>query len=118
MSPEPNVLSIKIYPEKGAQGELMASAELKAGEGIVGDYRDDISLLTKNAQLFARQNKGGLCFGRFKENIVIDASLQDCISSNTGWRDLMPDTGRRLTLGLRFFCRLKPLYIKNYPNGV
>ena len=78
MTLNPKVLSIKIYPKKGAQDELTASAELKVGEGIVGNYRNDISLLTKNAQLFAKQNKNGLCFGRFKANIVIDAiSLQN-----------------------------------------
>jgi len=66
---------IKIYPEKGSKGELLSQANLQENEGIVGDRHSDISLLTTAAQLFKEQNPGGLCFARFKENILIDADL-------------------------------------------
>jgi MOSC domain-containing protein YiiM len=71
------IIGIKTYLEKGGEGKVLTQAELKEGEGISGGRHNDISLLTKDAHLFAEQNPGGLCFGKFKENLLIDADLQD-----------------------------------------
>jgi MOSC domain-containing protein YiiM len=88
------IIGIKVYKEKGSKGENLTQAELVAGEGIAGDRHNDVTLLTKDALLFAEQNPGGLCFGRFKENILIDTDLQG-ISRITLGTAILETTARK-----------------------
>jgi MOSC domain-containing protein YiiM len=113
------VAGLKRYPEKGGPGIALEEAVLREGLGMEGDFHASggdrqISLLPLEARLWmAGQEKPGLCFPRFKENISL--------------RDLPPELlqpGTRLMAGettlelssqtkscfeeCRFFSRAKP----------
>jgi len=70
------VLGIKIYTKKGCEGEVLTTARLTPDEGIVGNRHDDLCLLTTTAQEFMKKAEG-LCFPRFKENLVVEGDLSD-----------------------------------------
>ncbi|MCL2855597.1 MAG: hypothetical protein FWE21_08260 [Defluviitaleaceae bacterium] len=71
------ILSIKIYPQKGCEGEALTQATLAPNQGIPGDRHNNISLQTKNARHFMEENPGGICFAKFKANILFDGQLQN-----------------------------------------
>jgi MOSC domain-containing protein YiiM len=66
------------YAKKGENGEVVSNAALIAGAGMEGDFHASggerqISLLTAQArQWINAQAAPGLCFRRYKENILID----------------------------------------------
>ena len=70
------VLGIKIYTKKGCAGEALTTAQLTPEEGMVGNRHDDLCLLTATAQEFMKK-ADGMCFPRFKENLVVEGSLHD-----------------------------------------
>jgi MOSC domain-containing protein YiiM len=69
------------YPEKGHPGETVCEAELAAGLGMRGDFharggKEQLSLLSVDLrQWMDGQREPGLCFGRFKENILFDGKI-------------------------------------------
>jgi len=72
------VKQITIYPEKGGKGESAAKVQLVAGEGILGDYHKNVSLMTTASHEFVRQNPSGMCMARFKAaNFLVEGDLAD-----------------------------------------
>ena len=71
------VKAIKIYPKKGSKGESLTQAVLSPGKGIPGDRHNDISLQTEKALMFSEENPGGLCFGKFKANIIVSEDINN-----------------------------------------
>jgi MOSC domain-containing protein YiiM len=72
------VQKITRYPAKGHPGEILSEAELEAGLGMKGDFHArggerQISLLSVEArQWMDAQKDPGLCFKRFKVNILFE----------------------------------------------
>jgi MOSC domain-containing protein YiiM len=73
-----SVVRLTRYAAKGAPGEPLQSARLRAGLGMEGDSHArggdrQISLLSLGArQWIDARAEQGLCFRRFKENILFD----------------------------------------------
>lgn len=82
---------ITRYPEKGKPGEALDEAMLVAGFGIEGNAASrgerQVSLLLLRGWLDA-QAEQGLCFARFKENLLI-----------SGIKTELLKTGNRLAAG-------------------
>ena len=71
------VCALKLYRKKGAPGELVSEINLVENIGIEGDYHKgsdkQISILSEEARLWMEnQAEKGLCFDKFKENILVD----------------------------------------------
>jgi len=70
------VESLQIQRKKGQPFESVTFVELEAGKGIVGDCHAlggdrQIALISdKSKQWIRKQEKEGLCFQKFQENIV------------------------------------------------
>ncbi|MFW6676269.1 MOSC domain-containing protein [Lacrimispora sp. AGF001] len=70
------VESLQIQRKKGQPFECVTFVELEAGKGIVGDCHalggeKQIALISsKSKQWIRKQEKEGLCFRKFQENIV------------------------------------------------
>ncbi|MCL2600810.1 MAG: hypothetical protein FWD88_06485 [Treponema sp.] len=79
------VLGLTRYRAKGVPGEAVQCARFLAGLGMEGDFyarggERQVSLLSLEERQWmnARAEQGfppGLCFGRYKENILFDAGL-------------------------------------------
>ena len=86
------VLGLTRYAAKGVPGETVQSARLLAGLGMEGDFHArggerQLSLLSlEDRRWMDSQDEPGLCFGRYKENILFDVAPA-------------PVPGTRLTLG-------------------
>jgi len=89
------VLRLTRYVAKGVPGETVQNARLLAGLGMEGDFhaKDDastqggerqLSLLSQEERRWmVSQVKPGLCFGRYKENILFDTDLSSVIVPGT-----------------------------------
>lgn len=71
------IIEIKIYPEKGSEGQVVKQAQFIVGEGIVGDRHNNVSIMTKNAKQFAEENPQGMCMSKFKANLLVEGDLAD-----------------------------------------
>lgn len=75
------ITKIFYIPNKGTDAVPCTSANLLANLGMENDYHavggdKQLSIITK--ELFEKlQREDGLCFKRFKPNIVVDTQLQD-----------------------------------------
>ena len=71
------ILALKRYAAKGSLVETLQEAKLTAGQGIEGDAHTNVSILTQTAKLWMdAQTEAGLCFGRLKENILLEGTLE------------------------------------------
>ena len=89
------VLRLTRYAAKGVPGEALQNARLLVGLGMEGDFhaKDDagtpagerqLSLLSQEERRWMdSQAKPGLCFGRYKENILFDADLSPVLVPGT-----------------------------------
>ena len=72
------IVRLTSYAAKGIPGEMLESARLLTGLGMEGDYHAkggerQLSLLClETRQWIEAQTEPGLCFSRFKENILFD----------------------------------------------
>ena len=72
------IVKLTRYAAKGAPGEALESAQFLDGLGMEGDYHAtggerQISLLSlEERQWMDAQTEPGLCFGRYRENILLD----------------------------------------------
>ena len=72
------IAKLTRYPAKGCVGENTDSALLIEGKGMEGDFHADgglrqISLLTTEERRWMDASDApGLCFGRYRENILLD----------------------------------------------
>jgi len=75
------VLKLTRYAAKGAPGEEVRSARFLAGLGMEGDFHAQAGerqlsfLSTAERRWMGAQAEQGLCFGRYKENILFEAEL-------------------------------------------
>jgi MOSC domain-containing protein YiiM len=87
-----HVARLTRYAQKGENGEVVSNAVLITGAGMEGDFHAQggerqISLLTAAArQWISAQKKQGLCFRRYKENILLDAASAAALASSTRLR--------------------------------
>jgi len=94
MMPRAAVLRLTRYRAKGVQGETAQAARFLAGLGMEGDFRAaggerQVSLLSRGGREWMdAQTERGLCFGRYKENILLDAGPA-----------FAPAPGARLSMG-------------------
>ena len=81
------VLALTRYPEKGGPGENLSEMSFVGGAGVEGDcYQGggerQVSLLTAEARKWvAAQVEPGLCFGRFRENVLIEGAWPEGMAS-------------------------------------
>ena len=93
----PRIIKLTRYKAKGIPGETLESVRLLAGQGMEGDFHAQggdrqLSLLCmETSRWMDGQAEKGLCFDRYKENILLDG-----IES----ADLVP--GIRLKIGEAF----------------
>jgi cyclic pyranopterin phosphate synthase len=79
--------SIKIYSAKGTPGEKLSEAMLNENLGLEGDFHAkggdrQVSLLcAETKDLILKQKEKGLCFSRFRENIIIQGFDHDILRS-------------------------------------
>jgi len=71
------IAALTRYPQKGGPGEKLREALLIANLGMEGNFHQggkrQLSLLTTEIRRWIdAQTEKGLCFGRFKENILIE----------------------------------------------
>jgi MOSC domain-containing protein YiiM len=71
------IAGLTRYLKKGEPGEALSEAELLEGLGMKGDRRQggerQISLLSAEARKWMdSRDEPGLCFGKFRENILIE----------------------------------------------
>ena len=81
------ITTLTRYPEKGEPGIASPELTLIAGRGIEGDcHRDSprpVSLLLAEARRWMEsQPEKGLCFGRFRENILIEGLSPEALIAN------------------------------------
>ena len=75
------MLKLTRYDAKGARGEVVQSVRFLAGLGMEGDFHAaggerQLSLFSReDRQWMDIQTEPGLCFGRYKENILFDVAL-------------------------------------------
>ncbi|MCL2068761.1 MAG: hypothetical protein FWH00_02565 [Oscillospiraceae bacterium] len=72
-----NIAALTRYSVKGAPGETLSEMTLIEGLGIEGDFHrggdKQISILSAEVRRWMEaQPKPGLCFMRFRENILLD----------------------------------------------
>ena len=89
----PRIIKLSRYKIKGI-GETLESVRLLEGQGMEGDFHAQggdrqLSLLCmETRQWMDGQSEKGLCFGRYKENVLLDGIISE---------DLVP--GMRLKTG-------------------
>ena len=72
------IVKLTRYAAKGAPGEIVESAQFIDSLGMEGDYhatggQRQVSLLSLEDRLWMdAQAEPGLCFGRYRENILFD----------------------------------------------
>jgi cyclic pyranopterin phosphate synthase len=77
------IVSLSRYRKKGEPGEQLTEMQLLEGLGVDGDYHQggerQVSLFSAEARLWMEtQTIKGLCFGRFRENILTEGlALED-----------------------------------------
>jgi len=74
------IAGLTRYRGKGGPGEALSEAELLEGVGMEGDMRRggdrQISLLpAETREWMETRAEPGLCFGKFRENILIDGNV-------------------------------------------
>jgi MOSC domain-containing protein YiiM len=79
---------ITRYSAKGSPGEKLIEAELIAGLGLAGDYHQggerQLSLLSAETRAWLdRQNGQGLCFARFKENLLLEGFASEYLADGS-----------------------------------
>ena len=100
------VVKLTRYPAKGADGEPLVQARFIEGQGMEGDFhacggQKQISLLTVEERTkMDAYAEPGLCFGRYRENILLDGISPDALvpgkKIKTGGAVLeISDTGKR-----------------------
>lgn len=82
------VAGLTRYHQKAEPGETLAEASLLTGLGLEGDMycggERQISLLSAEARRWMEaQTEKGLCFGRFRENILIEGMSLDELPDNS-----------------------------------
>ena len=69
------ITGLTRYYKKGVK-EPVSEMKLLKGIGIEGDFHQggekQISLLSSEVRLWMETQTGGLCFGRFQENILVE----------------------------------------------
>ena len=113
------VLALKRYPEKGSKAEILTQLNFIKGEGAEGDYHTDISILSKQASDWMQQvkdcGKQGLCFNKFKENILIDLTDAPSFSGINGIKNIKQLAAKDLILQVldkKKFCFKECDYFK------
>ena len=101
------ISSIKIYKEKGCPGQPQTTAQLTPEEGIAGNRHNDITLITQAAQAFKNQG-GGMCFAKFKENLIVEGSLHHDKPIEIGKAQLEITSGKKFCFKeCQFFSEIK-----------
>ena len=82
------IVCLTRYPAKGKAGEALQEMALREGAGIVGDAHQggarQISLLAADVRRWIdAQIEGGLCFHRFRENVLIEGLPMDMLESDS-----------------------------------
>ena len=77
MTVRAEIVGLTRYPKKGEPPEALSEMKLLEGRGVEGDFHlgseRQVSLLSAEArQWMEAQNEKGLCFERFRENILIE----------------------------------------------
>ncbi|MCB7303850.1 ThiF family adenylyltransferase [Bariatricus massiliensis] len=77
------VISLRIFEKKGSTGRRMPAIRFADHAGIIGDvhYGEremQVSIMTRATENWM-QDKKGLCFRRFKANIVLDGIEEECL---------------------------------------
>jgi MOSC domain-containing protein YiiM len=102
------IVCITRYPAKGGAGENLGEAELVAGLGLAGDFHQggerQLSLLSTETRAWLnKQTEPGLCFTRFKENLLVEGleeeGLADGMSVQVGEAILRIHTGQKYCHG-------------------
>ena len=75
------IAALTRYRKKGDPGEALREAKLLTGLGMEGDFHQggerQLCLLASEVRRWMdSQTEKGLCFGRFKENILITGALE------------------------------------------
>ena len=82
------IVGLTRYGKKGEPGESLSEARFLEGLGVEGDMHQggekQVSLLSAEARRWMdAQSEKGLCFGRFRENVLIEGlSLEDLESGS------------------------------------
>lgn len=81
----PRLVKITAYAQKGDIGFVMEKAELVAAVGLKGDMHNGGERQTSILSLETRewmdsQKENGLCFKRFKENLLIEGIYEGLIN--------------------------------------
>lgn len=89
----PKVVALTRYAAKGMPGEQLPAMALVEGLGVEGDIHQggerQISILAAEARRWmGEQQEHGLCFGRFRENLLVEGLAWDAL-----------ETGARLSVG-------------------
>ena len=71
------IVELTRYNKKGGPGETLSEMKFLEGLGVEGDFHQggerQVSLLSAEARRWMEaQTKKGFCFGRFRENILIE----------------------------------------------
>ena len=83
MTVRARIVGLMRYPKKGEPAETLSEMRLLEGRGVEGDFhlcgKRQVSLLSAEARRWMEaQTEKGLCFGRFRENILIEGlSFED-----------------------------------------
>ena len=90
MSADVKITALTRYRKKGEAGEPLCEMNLLEGLGVEGDFHQggekQVSLLSAEVRLWidaqTEQAKKGLCFVRFRENILIEGLPEDLKSGS------------------------------------
>ena len=110
------IIRLTRYTAKDIPGETLESARLVADMGMEGDFyaqggeRQISFLFTEDRQWMEAQTEPGLCFSRYKENILLDgippAALTPGVRLAVGNSVLeISDTPKRCFTECRLFSR-------------
>jgi len=80
------IIALTRYPQKGEPGVSLAEMALIEGLGIEGDRHmgteRQLSICTAEARRWMEaQSKEGLCFGRFRENILLEGLVAAALTN-------------------------------------
>jgi MOSC domain-containing protein YiiM len=82
------IVGITRYPAKGSPGVKLGEAELVAGLGLAGDHHQGgerpLSLLSTTTRAWLdKQTEPGLCFTRFKENLLVESLEEEDLADGS-----------------------------------
>ena len=82
MTVDAKIIALTRYHKRGEPGEQLPEMKLLEGLGVEGDFHRgerQVSILSAEARRWMEsQTEKGLCFGRFRENILIEGlALED-----------------------------------------